>query len=124
MKTGIHKDSITKTPYMMIRISPKEACDLIASLSRQVGSNNSNAGRLESLALGDFSGYISIAVEHSPVCLQCGTEVPHGTAKLERAGFLCKEHLTHAEAGEKNLKKFLRTTFGKPKVKKSNNVQR
>jgi hypothetical protein len=119
MKTGIHKSGGSETPYMMIRVSPKEACDLIASLSRQVGLNDPNTGRLERLASGDFSGYISISVEHSPICLQCGVEVPHGTAKLEKAGFICKEHLTHAEVGEKTIKKFLKTTFGEPKAKKS-----
>lgn len=58
-------DSHEKTPGQMVRCSPQEALQIIASLARQLVEKNSNAGRYEFDATGDGgqTEYFSIAVD-------------------------------------------------------------
>jgi hypothetical protein len=76
MNISINKNSWDK--YMMVRVSPQEALSIIASLAEQIRTDNCNAGRPEILChMGDFRGFVSIAVVHDDICVECGYDIRH-----------------------------------------------
>lgn len=111
--TLIKRDERNRQDYLMIRVTPAEACALIASLARQIEKHDPNTGRLESFSQGDVIGYVSISVSHRSNCIQCGKEIPPFTAKLEAEGFLCKEHETHREINEREVNERLEKVWEK-----------
>lgn len=107
------KDEHNRHRYVMITVTPQEACALIASLARQVERHDPNTGRLETFATGDLLGYVSISVMHQSHCIQCGQNNLTLPLKLEKGGFICQAHETHKEIGEREMNERLDKALGK-----------
>lgn len=120
MKINKYKDQSasqdSKSHYTMIKVTPKEALQLILSLAGQLEANSSNKNRLESkINDGPFKGHLSIAVDYEDICIQCGKEIPPIEGKFQRAGYLCDEHETHGEIYSKKLL----SSISKPNTKRT-----
>ena len=94
-----------KNNYMSVQMTPREALNLIVSLSNQLAANDSNTGRIETYSdEGDFKGYFSISVGPESVCLQCGhrfNAMKDGIlGKVVQAGMICSTHKTFRELEE------------------------